>query len=108
MHSQSFGQGRWREYTFDEQMGNIGSEISRAHNQQDHDEQAYNLAVALALQLVDFTLDDPRWEDERRKEIIDARERIYDAFTGGKKYGTTWEELDEHFLTFAVAARKSR
>ena len=121
MHSASFGEGRWREYTFDEQMGNIGSEVSRALHWKGKNEQAFEGAIARALELLDFghaipgqsrpwldfTIQDARWK-HRLKELVRARELIADALYEGKEYGTTFEYLDQYFLQYARAARKDR
>ncbi len=69
------------------QLGNVGSEVSRA------------------LELLDFTIEDPRWR-RRLKELTRARELLCDAWLGGLEYRSDFEGLNRYFFHFAVAARK--
>src|SRR3989338_2722087 len=90
--------GRWFTLSLMEQMGNVGSEISRAKNWKGKNEQYFENAIFRALELLDLTLADPRWIKARRlKEIIRAREVVCDAYLGGKEYGSTLEDLDKYF-----------
>lgn len=106
MH-ESLANGRWHTFTLAEQLGNIGSEVSRAMNWKNKDDETYRLAVWRALELFDLTIADPRWR-HRLKEIIRAREFFIDALDGGKTYHTTLEDLNRYFLQFAIAARIKR
>ncbi|MBU2082362.1 hypothetical protein KKH14_02995 [Patescibacteria group bacterium] len=94
----------WQKLSFYEQMGNIGSEISRALNWRDKDEKSYDNAIARAFELLDLTIADLRWR-LRLKEIVRARELLADAMFGGKEYKTTFEDLNNYFFHFALAAR---
>ena len=96
--------GRWFELTLMEQLGNIGSEISRAIKWRERDERLFLGAIERALELFDLTLSDPRWRG-RRKEICRSRELLCDIVYGDNCYSTTLEDLDRHFTYFAVAAR---
>jgi len=97
--------GRWFKFSLMEQMGNIGSEVSRAARAQGKNEERFQSAVDRALELFDLTLADERWKG-RRWEIARAREVFCDAVFGGKEYGSTLESLDRYFLQFAIAARR--
>lgn len=102
----SLAAGGWQSFTLAEQMGNIGSEVGRASRWQNKDEKAFNGAVARALELLDLTLEDPRWREQKRlKEIARAREVFCDAVLGGKEYNSSLADLDKYFFQFAVAAR---
>jgi hypothetical protein len=90
-----------------EQLGNVGSEVSRMRRWADRDERLAAGAFERALELLDLTLTDPRWR-RRLREIARAREMLCDAATGGGAYGTTLEAMDRYFLAFALAARASR
>ena len=96
--------GRWRELSLKEQLGNIGSEVSRALRSKDRDEKLFLGAVLRGLELFDLTLDDPRWKG-RRWEIARAREVFLDAISGGKEYKSSLEDLARYFDQFAYAAR---
>ncbi len=95
---------RWQKLSFYEQMGNIGSEISRALNWRDKDIKLYENATNRAFELLDLTIADSRW-CLRLKEIVRARELLADAIFGGKEYKTTFEDLNNYFFHFALAAR---
>ncbi|MDP2641272.1 MAG: hypothetical protein Q8P39_01875 [Candidatus Yanofskybacteria bacterium] len=99
--------GRWFELSLAEQLGNIGSEVSRAAKWQRKDKQLFEGAVERALELFDLTIMDSRWRVSRRlKEIGQAREVFCDAVFGGEEYGTTFQNLQPYFDQFAFAARK--
>lgn len=95
--------GRWHCLSLAEQLGNIGSEVSRAIRAQG-DVSRYEAAVFRALELFDLTIADPRWR-KRLKEITRARELFCYAVYGRGEYGTTLEDLDRYFYNFAYAAR---
>lgn len=103
---QSLANGRWASFSLAEQLGNIGSEVSRAIRARG-DAQRFEGAVLRALELFDLTLSDPRWR-KRRKEIARAREVFCDATYGGSEYNTSLEDLDRYFFHFALAARANR
>ena len=96
--------GKWFELTLAEQLGNIGSEVSRAANWQNRDEKLFWGAVERALELFDLTLADPRW-DGRHKEIWRAREVFVDAVYGGENYNSPLQNLVRYFDEFALVAR---
>lgn len=98
------GADRWQELSLAEQLGNIGSEVSRALHWRDKDEDLFRGAVERALELLDLTLGDSRWRG-RLKEIARAREVFCDAVLGGKEYQNSLEDLDRYFFHFAMAAR---
>ena len=103
---QELAAGRWSTLSLAEQLGNVGSEVSRARAVQGN-AQRFSSAIARALELLDLTIADPRWRT-RLKEILRAREAIGDASLGGKEYGITVEDLDRYFYYFALAARAHR
>ncbi|MEK7090497.1 MAG: hypothetical protein AAB930_02835 [Patescibacteria group bacterium] len=102
----SLAEGKWFKFSLMEQMGNIGSEVSRASKWQGKDEKIFWGAVERALELFDMTLADRRWKTERL-EIAIAREVFVDAVYGGKEYGSSLESLNKYFLPFAYAARNN-
>ena len=99
--------GGWQKLSFCEQMGNIGSEVNRALHWQNKDEKLYKNAINRALELLDLTISDPRWQN-RLKEIVRARELLCDAILGGKEYKTSLKDLNRYFFHFALAARINR
>lgn len=104
----SLAEGRWYELTLYEQLGNIGSEISRALKAKSAGNSVRMLkAVDRALDLFDLTLADPRLHG-RRKEICRAREVVCDFFYGDNVYKSDGPSLDRYFTTYAMAARLAR
>ena len=99
--------GGWQKLSLVEQLGNIGSEISRALTWRDKNQKSYENAIDRALELLDLTIADSRWRS-RLKEIVRTRELLADAIFGGKGYKTTFEDLNRYFFHFAFAARVSK
>lgn len=99
--------GRWHELTLAEQLGNIGSEVSRAIRWKTRNERLAEGALARALELLDLTLSDPRLRGSvaRLREIARAREVIVDFLAGSNEYGTTGDSLQRYFDAYAIAAR---
>ena len=102
----SLAAGRWQTLSLAEQLGNIGSEVSRARRAEGKDDNLFRGATDRALELFDLTLDDPRWLG-RLREIARAREVFCDAVAGGKEYNTTLDSMDKYFLQFALVARQN-
>ena len=100
-------QERWRQFNLFEQLGNVGSEVHRAAQWKNKDEELSRNSLYRALELLDFTIQDPRWK-KGLKELARVREFLIDAFYGGKEYGNTLDDLDRYFFQFAFAARKDR
>ena len=99
--------GRWWELTLHEQLGNIGSEVSRAAKWSGRNAGLARGALERALELFDLTLDDPRHRiaPARLREIARARELVVDFFDGANEYGSTSAGLQKYFDAYALAAR---
>ena len=98
----SLAAGKWFDFSLAEQLGNIGSEVSRAIKARG-DQKKFDAAVSRALELFYLTISDPRWR-KRLKELTRARELLCEAVFGNNEYGTL-EDLDRYFSQFACAAR---
>ena len=96
--------GRWRTLTLCQQLGNIGSEVSRAVKWKGRNPGLSDSAVVRALELLDLTIADPRWSG-RLKELLRAREVLCDAWLGGALYGSSLGAMDRYFYPFAASAR---
>lgn len=107
MQHSNLANGRWYELSLFEQMGNISSETNRALRSQEKDKQLFENSIFRALELLDFTIADPRWR-KRLKELTRAREVLCDAYLGGKEYQSSMEDIDKYFFQFALAARSQR
>ena len=100
--------GRWWTLTLAEQLGNVGSEVSRAARWTGRDPERARGAFYRALELLDFTLADPRLRrsPRRLREIARAREVVADFFAGPNRYGSTAASLQRYFDAYAIAARR--
>lgn len=100
--------GRWWTLTIAEQLGNIGSEVSRAVRSATSHPERSQTALFRALELLDLTLDDPRHRQSlaRLREIARAREVLVDFLAGPNQYGTTAASLQKYFDAYALAARR--
>ncbi|MFQ5766950.1 MAG: hypothetical protein ACE5ID_03080 [Acidobacteriota bacterium] len=101
---------RWWTLTLAAQLGNVGSEVSRALKWRSRQPRIAQGAMARALELIDLTLDDPRHRSSlaRLREICRAREVLLDFLAGPNQYGSTEVTLQRYFDAFAVAASKPR
>jgi hypothetical protein len=101
--------GRWWSMTLAEQLGNVGSEVSRALKWRSSNPRIAQGAMERALELIDLTLDDPNHRSSiaRLREICRAREVLLDFLVGSNQYGSTEASLRRYFDAFAIAASKS-
>lgn len=98
-------QGRWKEFSFVEQMGNIGSEIERTIRWKEKRNPEYsNRAFERALELIDLTIADAK-TGPRLRELTRTREALVDHFVYSNEYGTTDECWKKYFFFFAYAAQ---
>jgi len=105
-HHAALAAGRWYSMSLMEQLGNAGSEVSRALRARDqgHPDRERS-ALKRFLDLIDMTIADPRLRG-RRKEICRVREIVCDYFVGENIYRSTPESLDRYFMPYAKAARR--
>ncbi len=106
---QGLDSGRWWTLSLCEQLGHVGSEVSRAIRWTGRNPDTAQNALYRALDLLDLTLADPRLRDApfRLREIARAREVVVDFFAGTNEYGSTGPSLKKYFDAFAVAARRA-
>ena len=101
-------EGRWWTLSLFEQLGNVGSEVSRAIRWRSRNPDLAQGAFYRALDLMDLTLADPRHRQSpaRLREIARTREVMVDFFAGSNEYGSTAIDLQKHFDAYARAARR--
>lgn len=100
--------GRWQTFSLCEQLGNIGSEISRALKAKERgNRERMDAALDRALELFDLTIADPKHR-YRLREICRAREVVCDFFFGDNVYHSEGGALDAYFTAYALAARMGR
>jgi hypothetical protein len=97
--------GRWSQFSFAEQMANIGSEVERtiswkAKGRPDYSERAFERA----LELLDLTIADAG-NRKRLKELCRVREILADTFAFDNIYQSTPESWQRYFRSFLIAAR---
>lgn len=98
--------GRWFKMSLAEQMGNIGSEVNRALRwRKTGDKNNEEGAVLRALELIDLTISDKRWQG-RLLEICRLREVFCDLFFSRNTYKTSSKSLENYFLFFGLIATK--
>jgi hypothetical protein len=100
--------GRWWTLSLFDQLGNVGSEVSRAIRWTSRNPELAQGALFRALELFDLTLADPahRHAKARLHEIARAREVVVDFLAGSNEYGSTAASLQKYFDAYAVASRR--
>lgn len=104
---QELAAGRWHAMSLFEQLGNVGSEISRAIKWTARRPELARGALERALELIDLMLDDPRHRQSppRLREIARVREVVVDFFDGPNQYQSTATGLQRYFDAYALATR---
>lgn len=101
--------GKWFELSLCEQLGNIGSEVGRLAKWKKKGNQKFATnAFFRALELLDLTRKDPRWQNHRLKEIGRSREFLCYAYYDEPIYDVDINYLEKYFMDFALAARKHK
>jgi len=98
--------GRWHELSLAEQMGNIGSEVSRSFNWYNRDKSKFESAAERTFELFDLSLSDPRWEQPRLREIARAREVYSSMFFSENK--SQDKSFLNYFDQFAIVSRLNK
>ncbi|MFA6042271.1 MAG: hypothetical protein WCV85_02940 [Patescibacteria group bacterium] len=97
-------QGRWQNMTLAEQLGNVGSEYSRARKWKEQgNEQFFGKAFSRLLELLDLTITDNRWHGPRRRELTRVRSGVCEELLGREAAGMSF---NKYFDVMAVAARR--
>ncbi|MFN8062432.1 MAG: hypothetical protein U0Q12_24990 [Vicinamibacterales bacterium] len=101
--------GRWHTLPLVEQLGHVGSEVSRASRWQSRNPDLARGALHRALELLDLTLADPRLRGSpaRLREVARAREVVVDFFAGSNVYHSTSSSIQKYFDAYAMAARRA-
>ncbi len=103
-HKELQGTGRWAELSFFEQMGNIGSEVSRACRWKEKQKPEMMLrAFERGLELLDLTI--ALSHGSRLRELLRAREVMCDFFVGENEYQSSAEQMKRYYDAFALASR---
>ena len=105
----SLADGGWAEMSFYLQMGNLGSEVSRALKWFGKNERRFQVSFERALELFDLTIeaasdDVTGGREGKLKEVCRAREEFCDYFLGNS-WGTDAAKMMRYYDQFAVRAR---
>lgn len=107
MYHPLIAQDKWNALSTVEQMANIGSEVSRAINWKNRDEESMRFAVYRAIELLTLTAKDTK-NTNGLKEILRVKECLGDYFLGGNSYKFTDAWWQKYFLEFALGARRMK
>lgn len=100
---------RWFKFSLMEQLANIGSDIERTIQWKKDGDIGYSQkAFERALELLYFTVEDPKNRGPQLREILRAREALVDHFVYDNEYNTTDEQWQEYFFQFNYAAALQR
>jgi len=95
--------GGWQKLPFFSQMANIGSEVQRAINWRNKNDEKYAaLAFERALELIDFTIEDKK-NFKHLRELTRVRENFVDYFSCGNQYNSSEEVWQNYFYAFGCA-----
>lgn len=101
-------EGRWKSMTLAEQMGNIGSEVSRSLKAKKMgNEKRFQGAFERALELFDLTMECLRDSPARLREVCRAREEFCTYFLGGD-FEVDEKKMMRYYDYFAMRAREER
>jgi hypothetical protein len=107
-HRELFESGRWLQFSCMEQLSNIGTDIDRAISWKKRGKlEDSRLAFERALELLDFTLADPK-NKKRLRELCRARELLVDYFAYDNEHNTSDEFWHNYFMFFSYIAAEER
>ncbi len=99
---------RWQILPFDQQMGNIASELSRAIKfKNQNDMEHMNASLCRLLELIGLTVDDQR-NSARLRELCRFKEVLSDWYCQTHVYQVNPESLKTYALNFALAGRRGK
>ncbi len=104
-YHKELAKGKWFTFSFDEQMGNVGTEIGRTIIWKDENERLSEGALERGLELLDLTIDDPK---NNKEELLEIRKSLIDYFCSGKFDDDSNKKWDDYFYKFAYAAEVER
>ena len=112
MHAELAG-GRWEAMSLAEQMGNIGSEISRVIRWKNKGNyERMQGALERALELIDLSIQWAQRADSRQaypgaiRELCRLRETVCDSYFGENEYLSDDSGMLRYFDQFALAIRR--
>lgn len=98
-----FNLERWSKFSFDEQLGNAGADISRAIAWRKKDEKISKSYFEKGLELLDLTIKDYK-NITKLKELSDVRQELVNYFCGHNFSNETDKKWENYFYKFAYAS----
>ena len=99
----------WFTFSLFEQLANVGCEIERTISWKKQENSDYSKkAFDRALELLSFTIVDPKNRGPRLKELVCTREALIDHFMYDNEYNSTDESWQSYFFAFNYAAAIAR
>ena len=96
----------WKNHSIMYQMGNIGSEVSRALRWTEKGKQARaDKAIDRALELFDFTIEANVKNPGRLREVLKARDEFCDYFFNDNSYHTDPARMQRYYDQFVFMER---
>jgi len=97
-------QEKWQEFSLEQQMANIGSEVTRVVNlKEKNDKELSENSAWRVLEMIDSTLSDRRWKG-RLREVFFLRDVFCDYLFNYGNFDVLGNNLKEYFLPFALLA----
>ena len=99
-------EGRWIQMSIAEQMGNIGSEISRSLRWYNKNPKRFQASFDRALELIDLSINAAQAQSQTAylKELCRAREELCDYFDGND-WGTDPRQMQKYYDQFISLVR---
>lgn len=110
IHKGLLESGRWFKMSMVEQLANVACDIERTIRWRNAgDIKLSSDAFDRALELIDFTIADPK-NKHRLREVVRARELLVDHFMYDNIYESTDEEWQKYFMwiSWLAAIRRGR
>ncbi len=105
----SLAAGRWFEFSFADQMANVGSEFSRSLRAfKAGNVLRFDAACNRFLELLTLTLSDPKRTPSQLREVCRLKEHSLSYFFDAEHFPLSEAEgLDRYFVYFSVLSRSS-
>lgn len=101
--------GAWFRRSLPEQLANIGSEVERAITwKKKRDHKRFEKAFDRLLELIDLTLDDPRWKGPKRREVARLREELCSILVEVEPDPRILDSLRKEFLYYGILFRRHK
>lgn len=98
--------GRWAELSFPLQMGNIGSEISRAVKSKTRgNAERMDNAAARAIELFELSIDCNQNDPAKLKELCRGKEEFCDYIYGNNTFNTDPAKMQAYYDQFVSLVR---